>query len=104
MADHTQGSEAAAAPARTAIYINRRSVLRIDIPVAHTMTPHNNGWRITFDAAGRLRAVMNEGHNDFIDVKANDFLLSSGEDFFISLQSATPVSPAADRAMAGEAR
>ncbi|MFF8279615.1 hypothetical protein ACF05T_26430 [Streptomyces lateritius] len=104
MADHTQGSEAAAAPARTAIYINRRSVLRIDIPMAHSMTPHNNGWRITFDAAGRLRAVMNEGHNDFIDVKAGDFLLSSGEDFFISLQSGGGVSPVAEHAMAGEAR
>ncbi|WP_369141874.1 hypothetical protein [Streptomyces sp. R44] len=104
MADHTQGSEEAAAPARTAVYINRRSVLRIDIPMAHTMTPHNNGWRITFDAAGRLRVVMNEGHNDFIDVKVNDFLLSSGEDFFLSLLAATPVSPAAHQAMAGEAR
>jgi hypothetical protein len=101
VADDTQGIEAA--PARTAVYINRRSVLRIDIPMAHTMTPHNNGWRITFDAAGRLRVVMN-GHNDFIDIMANDFLLSSGEDFFISLGSASAVSPAADQAMVGEAR
>lgn len=102
MAEDTQGISAA--PARTAIYINRRSVLRIDIPMAHTMTPHNNGWKITFEATGKLRAVMNEGHNDFIDVKANDFLLSSGEDFFISLQSANPVSPAAGHATAGVTR
>ncbi|MFI8822792.1 hypothetical protein [Streptomyces sp. NPDC053431] len=103
MADNTQATVEAAA-VRTAVYMNRRSVMRIDIPMAHTMTPHNNGWRITFDAAGRLRAVMNEGHNDFIDVKAGDFLLSSGEDFFISLQSTSTLRSATEDAMAGEAR
>ncbi|MFJ8469841.1 hypothetical protein [Streptomyces swartbergensis] len=71
---------------RTAVYVNRRSVLRMDITVAYTLAPHNDGWRINFNAPGRLRLIMNEGHNENIDVKAGDFLLSSGEDLFFSLQ------------------
>jgi hypothetical protein len=84
VADHA--SVTAAAPVRTAFYINRRSVLRIEIPMAHTLTAHNDGWKITFDALGKIRLLMNEGHNDQIDVKIGDFLLSNGEDIFLSLQ------------------
>ncbi|MFC7266911.1 hypothetical protein [Streptomyces lutosisoli] len=100
MADHAPFTEAAA-PVRTAIYINRRSVLRLEIPMAYTMTPHNDGWRITFDAPGKLRLLMNEGHNDLLDVKIGDFLLSSGEDLFLSLQQAAAVASAGAHAGAG---
>ncbi|MGW3445671.1 hypothetical protein [Streptomyces sp. NPDC001076] len=88
MADH---APAAAAPVRTAIYINRRSVLRIEIPLANTMAAHNDGWKITFDAPGKIRLIMNEGHNDLMDVKVGDFMLSSGEDIFLSLQQGAAV-------------
>ncbi|MDH6522547.1 hypothetical protein M2163_000942 [Streptomyces sp. SAI-135] len=87
MADHAPAA-AAAAPVRTAIYINRRSVLRIEIPMAYTMAAHNDGWKITFDAPGKIRLLMNEGHNDQIDVKVGDYMLSSGEDMLLSLQQA----------------
>lgn len=38
------------------------------------MSAHNDGWRIDFGGAGRLRLLMSEGHNDTLDVAADDFL------------------------------
>ncbi|MFJ9828933.1 hypothetical protein ACIRSU_31855 [Streptomyces sp. NPDC101160] len=87
MADQAPVTQAAA-PVRTTIYINRRSVLRIEVPMANTMTAHNDGWKITFDAPGKIRLLMNEGHNDQIDVKIGDNMVSSGEDIFLSVQQA----------------
>ncbi|MFF5973996.1 hypothetical protein ACFY7C_20950 [Streptomyces sp. NPDC012769] len=71
---------------RIAIYLNRRTVKRLDIPVPHTMGTHNDGWRLDFTGTGKLKLIALEGHNDFIDVKVGDFLLASGEDLFVSLQ------------------
>lgn len=73
---------------RTAIYLNKRAVARLDIPTAHTMTAYSDGWRIDFGAAGRLRLLMTEGHNDNLDVAQGDYLLASGEDLYLSLQAA----------------
>ena len=75
------------AESRTAIYLNKRAVSRIDIPVPHAMSAYSDGWRIEFGAPGRLRLLMSEGHNDNLDVAAGDYLLSSGEDFYLSLQA-----------------
>lgn len=86
MTDHKQDDPTDGA--RTGVYLNKRAVSRIDIPVEHTMTAHNDGWRIDFGSAGRLRLLMSEGHNDNLDVAAGDFLLSGGEDLYLSLQAA----------------
>ncbi|MER7956457.1 hypothetical protein [Streptomyces sp. NPDC096030] len=102
MADQDPVTEAAA-PTRTAVYINRRTVVRLDFPMAHTMRQHNDGWRITFDAPGKVRVITNAGHNDQIDVKVGDLLLSSGEDFFFSIQQVSAAA-VADSAAKGEAR
>ena len=72
---------------RTAIYLNKRAVSRIDIPVPHVMAAYSDGFRIDFGGAGRLRLIMAEGHNDNLDVAGGDYLLASGEDLYLSLQA-----------------
>lgn len=73
---------------RTAIWFNKRELMRIDIPVKHAVASHNDGWRIDFGAGGRIRTVGAQGHNQNVDVEQGDFLLSSGEDFYLSLAAA----------------
>lgn len=73
---------------RTAIWFNKRELMRIDIPVKHALASHNDGWRIDFGDTGRIRTVGAQGHNQNIGVAQGDFLLSSGEDFYLSLAAA----------------
>lgn len=80
--------ETASDTSRTAIYLNKRAVARLDLPLAHTLAAHNDGWRMDFAEAGRLRLTMREGHNDFVDVTPGDYLLCTGEDLYLSQQRA----------------
>lgn len=74
--------------ARTAIWFNKRELARVDIPVAHTLAAHNDGWRVDFGGAGRIRVVGAQGPNQNIGVVEGDYLLSNGEDFYLALATA----------------
>lgn len=69
---------------RKALVINRRAIVRIDIPPSHTFTTLAEGWRIDFEAAGQLRVIGQSGANDSVDVATGDFLVAVGEDYYVS--------------------
>ena len=77
----------APAPARTGIWYNKRELSRVEVPVPHTLSSHNDGWRIDFGGPGRIRIVAANGPNQKIDVVEGDSLLSSGEDFYLSVST-----------------
>ena len=69
---------------RKALVINRQSVARIEIPATHVFTSLAEGWRIDFSTAGQLRVVGQTGANDAFDVASGDFLIATGEDYYVS--------------------
>lgn len=71
--------------AGSAIWFNKREVARVDFTVEHTLTPQNDGWRVDFHDGGSIRVSMAQGGKEMFGVVAGDALLSSGEDFYLTL-------------------
>ena len=77
----------------SAVWMNKREVARIDFDAAHAVTRNNDGWRAGFSGDGELHVRMAGGHHDSIPVAAGDFLLASGEDFYLSRAAGGPDAP-----------
>lgn len=66
------------------IWINKRSVIFLDLPFRHRLVGEATGWRIEILEPGK---VLVHGRKDErgIDVEEGDFLLSAGEDIYVAL-------------------
>jgi len=69
---------------RKALVVNRRAIVRLDIPASHSFTTLAEGWRIDFSAPGQLRFIGQSGANDAVDVATGDFIVALGEDYYVS--------------------
>lgn len=69
-----------------AVWFNKRQVARVDFKINHHLGPHQDGWRVDALDDGHLRFTMADGKEDVIPLRSGDYLLSSGEDFYLSLR------------------
>lgn len=76
--------------AGTAIVFNKREVARLDLAAPHRLVPDGAGWRIAFSAAGSVRVDMARGPKEVLAVVEGDFLLSTGEDLYLTRRGAQP--------------
>jgi hypothetical protein len=71
----------------SAIWLNKREVARIDFTAEHELLPGADGWRVRFADRGSIRLKMTQGPRETLTVVAGDELLSSGEDFYLTIHA-----------------
>lgn len=69
------------------IWLNKRELVALEVPLRHEIKPQNNGWRLDFLEAGKVTARHTEGARG-IDVEHGDFVVSSGDDLYVALHRA----------------
>lgn len=79
-----RGTDASDVEGTFGIWLNKRELEALDIPIRHQLTAQNNGWRLEFLVAGRVVARHRSGTRQ-IDVEAGDSVVSSGDDLYVSL-------------------
>ena len=68
------------------LWLNKRELQALEIPLRHEITPQNTGWRLEFMEAGKVTARHTQGTRG-IDVQPGDFLISSGDDMYVAIHS-----------------
>jgi hypothetical protein len=81
------------------LWLNKRELQALEIPLRHEITPQNTGWRLEFMEAGKVTARHTQGTRG-IDVQPGDFLISSGDDMYLAIHSPAgkPAEPPAPQA------
>lgn len=89
------------------LWLNKRELQAIEIPLRHEITPQNTGWRLEFKEAGKVTARHTQGTRG-IDVQPGDFMISSGDDMYLAIHSPAgkpaPAPQAAAEDQAGSAK
>src|SRR4051794_23100491 len=68
------------------LWLNKRELQALEIPLRHEITPQNTGWRLEFMEAGKVTARHTQGSRG-IDVQPGDFMISSGDDMYVAIHS-----------------
>jgi len=82
------------------MWINKRTVEVLEIPFRHRLVAQPGGWRLEALEAGKLVARFGN-RPERMDLDQGDYVLSSGDDFYVSLQrrkDGRPEGPQRDRA------
>jgi hypothetical protein len=66
------------------IWLNKRRMLALEIPLRHTISPQHNGWRLDLLEPGKLIVRNTEGMQR-IDVDEGDYVISTGDDLYLAL-------------------
>lgn len=70
-----------------AIWLNKRAIALLELPLPHTFSSHPHGWQVAFGAGGRIVAKLDQGGIHNIDVLAGDKLISSAEELYLERAS-----------------
>lgn len=69
-------------PARSAVWLNKRALDSLELPVPHSFNATSQGWEIAFSASGAIVATFTHGGQQRINTSAGDKLTSAGEDLY----------------------
>ena len=76
------------APKRgSTVWLNKRALAILELPVPHTFTSRADGWDVEFGAVGRLVVKPIHGGPENVDVEPGDRLIASGEELYLHLGS-----------------
>jgi hypothetical protein len=67
------------------IWLSKRAVGTMEFPFRHTLTYQTGGWRLDALEDGRIVVRFGERRDTF-DVEKGDYLLSAGDDLYLSLK------------------
>ena len=67
------------------MWLNKRSMSHLEVPIRHRLSAQQGGWRMHFGEAGRITAHTSNGPIA-IDVDESDYLISSGDDFYVAIR------------------
>ncbi len=69
------------------LLINKRSLRQLEIPVRHEIKPNPGGWRLEVLEPGKILVhYTSPANREGIDLEPGDYLLSAGEDIYVSVQ------------------
>lgn len=80
-----QGQTQANASGAVGMWLNKRSVSRVDITVAHDLTSQPAGWRLDVSEPGALVFIVDHQRVP-VDLEPGDYVLASGDDLYVSIQ------------------
>lgn len=68
------------------VWINKREVMTLGYLFKHSLTPTGAGWRLEAKEKGQLVISFQTGSADTLDLDPGDYILGSGDDFYVKLQ------------------
>lgn len=67
-----------------AVWLNKRAVTLLELPLPHSFTSTSQGWEVEFSATGTVVAKFVHGGEHRINVLSGDKLIASGEELYFT--------------------
>ncbi len=71
-------------PSKPAVWLNKRAVATLELPLPHTFSANSQGWEVAFASTGTMVARFVHGGEQRFDIVSGDRVIGSGGEIYFS--------------------